>query len=71
MAADPNSARIPVTSSGPRFWRNLLLLTSSAAFGGLAVVLWNRRVLTQMRDQKGTAEERAAHSALSAEDEIF
>ena len=39
-------------SSAPRrrsFWRTGLLLATSAAFGGIAVAIWNRRTLAQMR----------------------
>jgi hypothetical protein len=33
------------------FWRSGLLLASSAAFGGIAVAIWNRRTLAKMRQQ--------------------
>lgn len=33
------------------FWRTGLLLTSSAALGGIAVAIWNRRSLARMRQQ--------------------
>jgi len=32
-------------------WRTGLLLATSAAFGGIAVAIWNRRTLAQMRQQ--------------------
>ena len=33
------------------FWRTGLLLTTSAALGGIAVAIWNRRTLAHMRQQ--------------------
>jgi hypothetical protein len=33
------------------FWRTSLLLATSAALGGIAVAIWNRRTLAQMRQQ--------------------
>jgi hypothetical protein len=38
------------------FWRSGLLLATSAAFGGIAVAIWNRRTLAKMR-QKNPAQE--------------
>ena len=32
-------------------WRSGLLIATSAAFGGIAVAIWNRRTLAQMRQQ--------------------
>jgi hypothetical protein len=39
------------------FWRRGLLLTTSAALGGIAVAIWNRRSLARMRQgsEAGTA----------------
>jgi hypothetical protein len=31
------------------FWRSGLLIATSAAFGGIAVAIWNRRTLAKMR----------------------
>lgn len=36
------------------FWRTTLLLATSAALGGIAVAIWNRRTLAQMRQQSDT-----------------
>ncbi|HUY81183.1 MAG TPA: hypothetical protein VMU92_05625 [Acidobacteriaceae bacterium] len=49
MSADADTA-----PSEPRMqlWRNVLLLVGSAAFGGLAVALWNRRELTQIQNER-------------------
>ena len=33
-------------------WRTSLLLASSAAFGGIAVAIWNRRTLAKMRQPR-------------------
>jgi hypothetical protein len=38
------------------FWRTGLLLATSAALGGIAVAIWNRRTLAQMRQQSGEDE---------------
>jgi hypothetical protein len=35
----------------PAFWRTGLLIATSAALGGIAVAIWNRRTLAQMRQQ--------------------
>ena len=32
-------------------WRSSLLIATSAAFGGIAVAIWNRRTLAKMRQQ--------------------
>jgi hypothetical protein len=37
-------------------WRTGLLLATSAALGGIAVAIWNRRTLAQMRQQSGEDE---------------
>jgi hypothetical protein len=47
MTADPN----PSAAQRPKIWRTILLLAGSAAFGGVAVALWNRRELVRMREQ--------------------
>jgi hypothetical protein len=39
----------------PGFWRTGLLLITSAALGGIAVAVWNRRTLAQFR-QTGAKE---------------
>jgi hypothetical protein len=39
----------PSTSDQGNFWRTGLLLATSAALGGIAVAIWNRRTLAQMR----------------------
>lgn len=36
----------------PKLWRNVLLFVGSAAFGGLAVALWNRRELAQFQSER-------------------
>jgi hypothetical protein len=33
------------------FWRTALLLATSAAFGGIAVAIWNRRTLARIRQE--------------------
>lgn len=39
------------------FWRTGLLLVTSAALGGIAVAIWNRRTLAQIRQQTGPRKE--------------
>jgi hypothetical protein len=38
-------------------WRTGLLLATSAALGGIAVAIWNRRTLAQFRQQTPPGEE--------------
>ena len=38
-------------SKARNFWRRGLLLTSSAALGGIAVAIWNRRGLARIRQK--------------------
>jgi hypothetical protein len=64
LAAIPSESREESTSPVPlqeapspsapqrrNLWRTGLLLATSAAFGGIAVAIWNRRTLAQMRQQ--------------------
>jgi hypothetical protein len=39
------------------FWRTSLLLATSAALGGIAVAIWNRRILAQIRQQTPPGEQ--------------
>jgi hypothetical protein len=39
------------------FWHTGLLLATSAALGGIAVAIWNRRTLAQMRQQPQPSED--------------
>lgn len=41
------------TSKPGRFLRAALFFAGSAAFGGLAVALWDRKVLTALRGKEG------------------
>jgi hypothetical protein len=38
-------------SESKNFWRTSFLLATSAALGGIAVAIWNRRILAQIRQQ--------------------
>jgi hypothetical protein len=38
-------------STRRNWWSKTLLLTTSAALGGIAVAIWNRRTLARMRQQ--------------------
>jgi hypothetical protein len=48
---DQASSWVPPASEERNFWRTGLLLATSAALGGIAVAIWNRRTLAQMRQQ--------------------
>ncbi len=65
MTADPSSS----STSHPRFWRNALLLLGSAAFGGLAVALWNRRELAQIQSRKNELTFRESPPSTEEEEE--
>jgi hypothetical protein len=41
----------PVAAEHANLWRTALLLVTSAACGGIAVAIWNRRTLAQIRQQ--------------------
>jgi hypothetical protein len=49
----------PSAPSRRSFWRTGLLLTTSAALGGIAVAIWNRRTLAHMRHQSDVQDERS------------
>ncbi len=54
---DQAPSRIPLASVQRDFWRTGLLLATSAALGGIAVAIWNRRTLAQMRQQPHPSED--------------
>jgi hypothetical protein len=64
MTADPN----PSAVQRPKVWKTILLLAGSAAFGGVAVALWNRRELARMHEQ---ANNPAAEQELPAEEDVY
>jgi hypothetical protein len=41
----------PAPPERRNFWRSGILIATSAAFGGIAVAIWNRRTLAKMRQQ--------------------
>jgi hypothetical protein len=47
----------PSPPVGRRLWRTGLLLATSAALGGIAVAIWNRRTLARMRQQSDVHDE--------------
>ena len=63
-ASQPQTA---TRSPGRKLWQTALLLAGSAAFGGLAVVLWNRKALAEMRKQTPDP----PHRAVGREDDIY
>ena len=50
MVNDQNPA--PTTTARPKFWKTAFFMIGSAALGGVAVALWNRRELGRMRDEE-------------------
>jgi hypothetical protein len=64
MTADSN----PSAVQRPKIWKTILLLGGSAAFGGVAVALWNRRELARMREQGNIP---AAEQARAAEEDVY
>jgi hypothetical protein len=53
-------AKTETTEAPPRtksLWRQSLLLATSAALGGIAVAIWNRRTLAQMRQPPPSEDE--------------
>jgi hypothetical protein len=55
----------------PRLWSKVLLFVGSAAFGGLAVALWNRRELIQMQNERSNPTPPPYTPAAQMEEEIF
>jgi hypothetical protein len=47
----PETERSPAAEEPEKRWKTTLLLFASAAFGGLAVALWDRRTLAGMRNR--------------------
>jgi hypothetical protein len=47
----------PPPAEHTNFWRTGLLLATSAALGGIAVAIWNRHTLAQMRQQSHPSED--------------
>jgi hypothetical protein len=64
---DPASPQPEGRSVERKPWKTALLLAGSAAFGGLAVALWNRKTLTDMRKQSPEVPHRTA----GREDDIY
>lgn len=54
-------------STGPKVLRTALLLAASAAFGGLAVAIWNRKTLADMRNRMPEPPQRST----GREDDIY
>jgi len=65
MTAESNSRPAPL-----KLWKRALLLVGSAALGGLAVALWNRRELTQMQGERSRPPEMPPTDT-SVEEEIY
>jgi hypothetical protein len=47
----------PASSEHTDLWRTGLLLATSAALGGIAVAIWNRRILAQIRQPQQPPED--------------
>jgi hypothetical protein len=50
-----------------KVWRTALLLAASAAFGGLAVAIWDRKILADMRNRMPEPPQRTT----GREDDIY
>ena len=57
---DKASSWVPSAAEQTSFWRTGLLLATSAALGGIAVAIWNRRTLAQMRQEPQPSEDEPA-----------
>jgi hypothetical protein len=67
MTADRNPAS--ASKSRPKLWKTAFLVIGSFAFGGLAIALWNRRELEDIREGKnGLAGDLPSSAALPDED---
>jgi hypothetical protein len=73
MTADPDSKSNrsdpppPARDSGSKLWQTALLLAASAAFGGLAVAFWNRKILSDIRNRPPEPPRRS----VGREDDIY
>jgi hypothetical protein len=65
----PNNAdtQPPPGKPAGKAWRTALLLAASAAFGGLAVAIWDRKILADMRNRMPEPPQRSA----GREDDIY
>jgi hypothetical protein len=55
--AQAEEATAEVPPARRSFWRKALLLTTSAALGGIAVAIWNRRALAHIRQESDVQDE--------------
>jgi hypothetical protein len=69
MTADENSTPTPNPRSG--ILKTTFLLIGSAALGGLAVALWNRRELAEMRNPKSGSVLPEPSTSDTADEEII
>ena len=56
-----------LVQSGRKVWQTALLLAASAVFGGLAVAIWDRKTLADMRNRTPEPPLRSA----GREDDIY
>jgi hypothetical protein len=55
--AEEPPGEAPSAPARRSLWRTALLLTTSAALGGIAVAIWNRRTLAHIREQSDFQDE--------------
>jgi hypothetical protein len=63
---DADSQTLPAKPAS-KAWRTALFLAASAAFGGLAVAIWDRKILSDMRNRMPEPPQRSA----GREDDIY
>jgi len=66
-APEASAPQTPAPRAGRKVWQTALMLTASAAFGGLAVAFWNRKTLADMRNQAPAPPRRT----VGREDDIY
>jgi hypothetical protein len=64
---DDTQNQVPLAKQGRWAWRTALLLAASAAFGGLAVAIWDRKTLADMRNRMPEPPQRS----VGREDDIY
>ncbi|MBB6145385.1 ferric-dicitrate binding protein FerR (iron transport regulator) [Silvibacterium bohemicum] len=68
-AASPEDA--PPSRKTQRWLRTALFFAGSAAFGGLAVALWDRKLLTAMRSKDGERNPEPQASERTRDEDIY
>jgi hypothetical protein len=66
MGKNPNASQDSLPH--PQRWKTILFFAGTAAFGGLAIALWNREELSRIRATGHTSQ---APNAVQLDKEIF